>query len=79
MPALAYDVGGIREVVKNGVTGALRPVGDVDGLAEFGVTLLRDSARWNAMSTAAAADARDRFSSDQIVARYEALYLRALS
>jgi N-acetyl-alpha-D-glucosaminyl L-malate synthase BshA len=79
VPALAYDVGGIREVVKNGVTGALRPVGDVDGLAEFGVTLLRDSARWNAMSTAAAADARDRFSSDQIVARYEALYLRALS
>lgn len=79
VPALAYDVGGIREVVKNGVTGALRPVGDVDGLAEFGVTLLRDSARWNAVSAAAAADARDRFSSDQIVARYEALYLRSLS
>jgi N-acetyl-alpha-D-glucosaminyl L-malate synthase BshA len=79
VPALAYDVGGIREVVKNGVTGALRPVGDVDGLAEFGVTLLRDSARWSAMSAAAAADARDRFSSDQIVARYEALYLRSLS
>lgn len=79
VPTLAYDVGGIREVVKNGVTGALRPVGDVDGLAEFGVTLLRDSARWSAMSAAAAADARDRFSSDQIVARYEALYLRSLS
>jgi N-acetyl-alpha-D-glucosaminyl L-malate synthase BshA len=79
VPALAYDVGGIREVVKNGVTGALRPVGDVDGLAEFGVALLRDPARWSAMSAAAAADARDRFSSDQIVARYEALYLRALS
>jgi N-acetyl-alpha-D-glucosaminyl L-malate synthase BshA len=79
VPALAYDVGGIREVVKNGVTGALQPVGDVDGLAEFGVALLRDPARWSAMSAAAAADARDRFSSDQIVARYEALYLRALS
>lgn len=79
VPALAYDVGGIREVVKNGVTGALRPVGDVDGLAEFGVALLRDPPRWSAMSAAAAADARDRFSSDQIVARYEALYLRALS
>jgi N-acetyl-alpha-D-glucosaminyl L-malate synthase BshA len=79
VPALAYDVGGIREVVKNGVTGALRPVGDVDGLAEFGVALLRDPPRWSAMSAAAAADARDRFSSDQIVARYEALYLRSLS
>ena len=35
VPALGYDAGGIREVVKNGETGALRPVGDVAGLAEF--------------------------------------------
>ena len=31
------------------------------------------------MSDAAAADARARFSSDQIVARYESLYLRSMS
>jgi N-acetyl-alpha-D-glucosaminyl L-malate synthase BshA len=78
VPALGYDVGGIREVVKNGVTGALLPVGDVDGLADFGIMLFRDQARWGAMSQAAAADARARFSSDQIVGRYEALYLRSL-
>jgi N-acetyl-alpha-D-glucosaminyl L-malate synthase BshA len=77
VPTLGYDVGGIREVVKNGVTGALRPVGDVDGLARFAVTLLGDSARWTEMSAAAAADARARFSSDDIVARYEALYVRS--
>jgi glycosyltransferase involved in cell wall biosynthesis len=63
--------------VKNGVTGALRPVGDVDGLAEFAVALLRDGARWGTMSAAAAADARARFSIDDIVARYEALYVRS--
>jgi glycosyltransferase involved in cell wall biosynthesis len=79
VPALGYDVGGIREVVKNGVTGALRPVGDLDGLSEFAVALLRDQARWSAMSAAAAADARERFSSDQIVARYERLYLQSRS
>jgi N-acetyl-alpha-D-glucosaminyl L-malate synthase BshA len=79
VPTLGYDVGGIREVVKNGVTGALRPVGDIDGLAGFAVALLRDGARWNAMSAAAAADARARFSSDDIVARYEALYVRSRS
>ncbi len=77
VPALGYDVGGIREVVKDGVTGALRPVGDVDGLGQFGIAVLRDDARWNAMSVAAAADARDRFSRDAIVGRYEALYLRS--
>jgi N-acetyl-alpha-D-glucosaminyl L-malate synthase BshA len=77
VPALGYDVGGITEVVKTGVTGALAPVGDLDGLAAFGVSLLRNPERWRAMSDAAAADARARFSSDQIVARYEALYLRS--
>jgi N-acetyl-alpha-D-glucosaminyl L-malate synthase BshA len=79
VPALGYDVGGIREVVKNGVTGALRPVGDVDGLAGFAVALLRDGARGRAMSAAAAADARARFSRDDIVARYEALYVSSRS
>ncbi len=77
VPAFGYDVGGIREVVKDGATGVLRPVGDVEGLAERGIALLRDDARWAAMSDAAAADARARFSSDQIVARYEQLYLRS--
>jgi N-acetyl-alpha-D-glucosaminyl L-malate synthase BshA len=77
VPAFGYDVGGIREVVKDGITGVLRPVGDVDGLAERGIALLRDDARWAAMSDAAAADARARFSSDEIVARYEQLYLKS--
>ena len=77
VPAFGYDVGGIREVVKNGMTGILRPVGDVDGLAEHAIAILRDTARWSAMSAAAAADARDRFSSDQIVGRYEQLYLKS--
>jgi L-malate glycosyltransferase len=77
VPALGYDVGGLREVITDGVTGALLPVGDVDGLADVGVALLRDPARWNTVSAAATADARERFSSEQIVARYEALYLRS--
>ena len=78
-PALGYDDGGLREVVRNGVTGALRPVGDIDGLAESAVGLLTDSVRWQVMSDAAAADARARFSSDQIVGKYEALYHRSQS
>jgi N-acetyl-alpha-D-glucosaminyl L-malate synthase BshA len=77
VPALGYNVGGICEVVRDGVTGALREVGDIDGLADFGIALLRDPARWAVMSAAAAADARKRFSSAQIVERYEALYVRS--
>ena len=77
VPAFGYEVGGIREVVRDGITGVLRPVGDVDGLADRAIALLRDDARWAAMSAAAAADARARFSSDEIVARYEQLYLQS--
>jgi N-acetyl-alpha-D-glucosaminyl L-malate synthase BshA len=78
VPALGYDVGGLTEVIKDGVTGALRPVGDVDGLSAVAIEVLRDPVRWAAMSAAAAADARKRFASDDIVARYEALYLRSI-
>lgn len=78
VPALAYNVGGIREVVKDGETGVLRDVGDVDALGEAALAILRDRDRWTAMSHAAAVDARARFSIEQIVPQYEALYRQTL-
>jgi N-acetyl-alpha-D-glucosaminyl L-malate synthase BshA len=76
VPALAYGVGGIVEVIENGVTGVLHKVGDLDAMAASALAILRDETRWHAMSTAAAADARARFSLEQIVAKYESVYLR---
>ena len=78
VPVLGYEAGGLVEVVKPGGTGSLRPVGDVDALAVDAVEILRAPGRWDAMSHAAAADARDRFSADEIVAQYEAIYQRQL-
>jgi glycosyltransferase involved in cell wall biosynthesis len=72
-------VGGLPEVVIQGDTGALRPVGDIAGMADAAVDILGDHARWSRMSAAAAADARRRFALDDIVAQYEALYERALA
>ena len=74
VPAFGYNVGGLPEVIRDGVTGYLRPVGDVDGIAAAAVSLLRDPTRLAAMRTAAAADARARFSLNAVVAQYEALY-----
>jgi glycosyltransferase involved in cell wall biosynthesis len=78
-PVVASDSGGIREVVKDGETGVLCAVGDVDGMARASIRILRDEHRWSAMSTAAAADARARFGLDAIVGQYEALYRHALT
>lgn len=75
-PVIGCNAGGLPEVVRNGETGVLCGVGDVDGMAAAALELLRDERRWSAMSRAAAADARDRFAMDDIVGRYEQLYQR---
>lgn len=78
VPVVASRVGGLPEVVADGVTGVLRDVGDVDGMAAASLEMLGDRKRWERMSAAAAADARRRFSRDEMVARYEAFYARTI-
>ena len=78
VPVVGSRAGGLPEVVKEGETGMLREVGDVDGMAAAALEILTDRARWDAMSRAAAADARARFALDQVVAEYEALYEDAI-
>ncbi|MBL0939989.1 MAG: N-acetyl-alpha-D-glucosaminyl L-malate synthase BshA [Gemmatimonadaceae bacterium] len=79
VPVIGYDAGGLPEVVQHGVTGFLHPVGDVAALTRSAVQLLTDEKKWRAFSTAAAEDARTRFSESAIVAQYEALYERTLA
>jgi N-acetyl-alpha-D-glucosaminyl L-malate synthase BshA len=79
VPVVASRAGGLAEVVQDGVTGALCPVGDVEGMARAGVAILSDATRWRTMSDAAAADARERFSEAAVVSQYEALYERAVA
>ncbi|HEX8718032.1 MAG TPA: N-acetyl-alpha-D-glucosaminyl L-malate synthase BshA [Gemmatimonadaceae bacterium] len=78
VPVVASDAGGLPEVVENAITGMLCPVGDVDGMAHAALTILGERDRWRAMSAAAAADARRRFSRSDIVSQYEAFYERTL-
>ncbi len=79
VPVVGADAGGLPEVVTEGVTGFLRPVGDIEAMAAAGIRVLGDAERWRAMSRAAATDARTRFAEDAIVAQYEALYERTLA
>ena len=75
---VASAAGGLLEVVRDGETGFLRPIGDVDGMAAAAIGILRDPDRWTAISEAAAADARARFSLDQVLSEYEGLYQDAI-
>ncbi len=79
VPVVASNAGGIPEVICEGVTGALRPVGDVSAMAAAAVDILSDAARWQRMSVAAAADARLRFSEDRVIGQYEDVYEDALA
>lgn len=77
VPVVAARVGGVPDVVRDGVTGALLPLGDVDGMAEATVRFL-DPVRWAEASRAAQDDAHARFATADVVARYERLYAEAL-
>jgi N-acetyl-alpha-D-glucosaminyl L-malate synthase BshA len=78
VPVIGSRAGGLPEVVRDGETGVLCSVGDVEGMARAAIELLRDPARWRAFSTRAASDARERFAMDAVVEQYEAFYARSL-
>ncbi len=73
-PSVARRVGGIPEVIEDGVSGLLVPSDDAEGLARAVESLIQDPSRRAALGRAAQHRARERFSAEAIVPRYEALY-----
>jgi L-malate glycosyltransferase len=79
VPVVGTNAGGVPEVVRDGETGILCPVGDVEGMTRAAISILGDQAKWQSMSELGAADARARFSLDEIVSKYEHLYTTSLA
>jgi L-malate glycosyltransferase len=75
-PSVARRVGGIPEVVEDNVSGILVPSDNVDSFARELDGLIREPVRRTTMGQAARRRARDHFSAEVIVPRYEALYRR---
>jgi glycosyltransferase involved in cell wall biosynthesis len=75
-PSVARLVGGIPEVIEDGVTGLLVSSGEADALARTVESLIKDPIRRATLGRAAQDRARERFSAKIIVPRYEALYHR---
>jgi N-acetyl-alpha-D-glucosaminyl L-malate synthase BshA len=75
-PVIATRVGGLPEVIDDGVTGLLFDLGAVDEMAQAGARLLGDDAARSEMAAVARKSAVDRFSADKVVPLYEAYYER---
>jgi N-acetyl-alpha-D-glucosaminyl L-malate synthase BshA len=75
---VATRTGGLPEVIDDGRTGILEPVGSVEAMGRRAVDVLRDAERLAEMRAAGIARAQE-FSADRIVPMYEALYQEVLS
>ena len=71
---VASDVGGVPEVIEDGVDGFLAPPGDVDAMASRALQVLNDEALLTKMRKAARATALARFCTTKIIPQYEELY-----
>ena len=76
-PSVSTKVGGIPEVIEDGVSGRLVPSSDPAVLARALEELITHPKSRKAMGAQARRRARDFFSAQAIVPRYEALYRRA--
>jgi len=78
VPSIATRVGGVTELIDDGVTGLLYPVGDVEDMAAGAVSLLKDRDRLEAMRDAGRKTAQSRFCSSLVVPQYVKYYEQVL-
>jgi N-acetyl-alpha-D-glucosaminyl L-malate synthase BshA len=75
---VATRVGGVPELITDGVDGFLEAVGDIPRLAARATELVTDASLHAKMGAAARHTASTRFCSDKIIPQYEAYYKQVL-
>ena len=74
VPVVASRVGGLPEVIEDGVSGFLHDEQDLDGMAASGVQLLSDPQLHQRVVAAGLGRVHSRFCAEEVVPRYESLY-----
>ena len=77
VPVVCSNVGGLPEVVKDGYSGFLCPVGDADAMAEKSIYILEDKNRHEQFKKQAFESGK-KFDIPNIVVHYENLYQEAI-
>lgn len=78
VPTVGSMAGGIPELVTDGETGFLSPIGDTDKMAADAVKLLSDPELYARIVEACLHRARHTFCNDRIMREYEDIYYRVL-
>jgi N-acetyl-alpha-D-glucosaminyl L-malate synthase BshA len=78
VPVVASRVGGLPEVVEDGVSGFLCEVDDTGGMANAGIRLLTDPALHTAFAAAGLDRVRRHFCAGKVVPQYESYYLEVM-
>jgi N-acetyl-alpha-D-glucosaminyl L-malate synthase BshA len=78
VPVVASKVGGLPEIIEDGVTGHVCPPDAVDEMANRAIAILCDENRRHAMGRAAAEVVRTRYCTDLVVPMYEEAYRAVL-
>src|SRR6185295_10657958 len=79
VPVVASRVGGLPEVIQDGVTGFLCPPDDIAGMAERAIALAKSPPLRRTIGQAAAQHVRTNFCEGTVVPQYEALYREVLA
>jgi N-acetyl-alpha-D-glucosaminyl L-malate synthase BshA len=79
VPAIATRVGGVPELIDDGVDGCLFEVGDIDGMAKAATSLLSHPSNLQEMARAARKTAQDHFCASSVIRLYESYYRRILA
>ena len=79
VPVIGATTGGLPEVVENGKTGFLLPVGDIAGMAKRSLELLSKDDLYESFQKEARKRALDYFDSKSIIPQYEAFYEEILN
>jgi N-acetyl-alpha-D-glucosaminyl L-malate synthase BshA len=79
VPSIATRVGGVPELIDDGVTGLLYAVGNVDEMAKGALGLLKDKDRLQSMRDAGRKTAQSRFCATLVVPQYVRYYESVLA
>ena len=76
VPGIGTNVGGIPEVITHGENGYLVEIGDVEKVAEYAISILKDPQILQEFRKSAFDIVNKQFKSSEIVDQYEAMYER---